>query len=285
MIRLLKCLLSAMMFFYPISLIAQEVFIPNSKGELTLLKKANVEGVKTGGKSMLAFYGAKLTTSLVLDGKYSANFLPKSSTIFYVLLPQNISIQAFKLIPLKQKKKKRELPYMKTSVYSGSKTNYNDIQLMIYKLNEDLYELSPMVDLKEGEYALTYMEMGMPKDVYDFSVENYRVPFPKISKDALMAKFYPEDSKVENNNSDTDNSQKNITTESLPEQINIKEKEQPQYIVVFHTVTKGETLSSLSEKYNVSIEDIASWNDLPSKIKPNTPLAVDMQLMIYQPKK
>ena len=51
--------------------------------------------------------------------------------------------------------------------------------------------------------------------------------------------------------------------------------------VVFHRVVKGETISSIAQKYNVAENDIISWNDLPAKFKPTARLQPDMQLMLY----
>ena len=65
----------------------------------------------------------------------------------------------------------------------------------------------------------------------------------------------------------------------------VVENQQPQFIVVFHAVSKGENLEKLSSKYNVTPEQIIEWNDLPQKTKPTSPLTIGMQLMIYQPKK
>lgn len=63
------------------------------------------------------------------------------------------------------------------------------------------------------------------------------------------------------------------------------QKQELQFIVVFHSVAKGENLQKLSSKYNVTSEKIIEWNDLPKKTNPKNPLTVGMQLMIYQPKK
>ena len=62
------------------------------------------------------------------------------------------------------------------------------------------------------------------------------------------------------------------------------ENAQPQYVVVFHAVDKGDNLQKIAAKYNVTQEQIVEWNDLSTRIKPTTPLTVGMQLMIYQPK-
>lgn len=58
-------------------------------------------------------------------------------------------------------------------------------------------------------------------------------------------------------------------------------EEDEELEVVFHSVKKGETLSSIANRYNVAINDIIKWNDLPSTTKPTAKLRADMQLMIY----
>lgn len=63
-----------------------------------------------------------------------------------------------------------------------------------------------------------------------------------------------------------------------------EEIQKPQYIVLFHAVTKGQNLKNIAEKYNVKVSQIIEWNDLPAKSKPTAALTVGMQLMIYQPK-
>lgn len=69
-------------------------------------------------------------------------------------------------------------------------------------------------------------------------------------------------------------------SDTIPDQ-----KQEQQFIVIFHSVAKGESLQQLSTKYSVASEQIIEWNDLPKKTNPNNPLTVGMQLMIYQPKK
>ena len=75
-----------------------------------------------------------------------------------------------------------------------------------------------------------------------------------------------------------------IVEESVSDTTTV-ENQQPQFIVIFHAVSKGENLEKLSSKYNVTPEQIIEWNDLPQKTKPTSSLTVGMQLMIYQPKK
>lgn len=169
----------------------QEIFVPNAKGDINPLTKAVVMGNKTSGKALLSFYGAKLTTSMVLDGKYASTVLPKASTVFYVFNPRSISIQAWKLVPLKTKKDKRELPYMKSGAYSGSKTDIDEIPLMPGKITDEIYELRPMGDLKSGDYAMVLIDNGVPAQIYDFRVEENLPPYPQVSHDVLLAEFNP----------------------------------------------------------------------------------------------
>lgn len=178
-------------FFASLTAKSQEVFVPNSKGDLTQLKKAVISGNKTGGKALLAAYGAKLTTSLVLDGKTSNVFLPSTSTVFYIFQPKNLSIQAWKVVPLKSKKKTRELPYMKSGAYSGSKTNIDDIPVISRKLTDEVYELRTFGDMKTGEYAIILVDNGVPALVYDFHTESNLPPYPSVSDDVIMNEFYP----------------------------------------------------------------------------------------------
>lgn len=56
--------------------------------------------------------------------------------------------------------------------------------------------------------------------------------------------------------------------------------------VVFHNVKKGDTLSSIARRYNVSTKNIIEWNSLSTKTGPKTKLQEGMQLMLYvQPAK
>ncbi len=186
---------------------AQEVFVPNSQGTLTELSKAVVTGNKTSGKAWLSLYGAKLTTSLVLDGKNSIVVLPAVSTIFYVFNPKDVSIQAWKMVKLKTKKKNRELAYMSTSAYSGSRTKLNEINLMVSKITDEIYELRPSEGLETGEYALFLIENGVPSKIFDIHVEQSLPPYPQISKDVVLAEFYPQstvaNSSISTSGSDT----------------------------------------------------------------------------------
>ena len=87
---------------------------------------------------------------------------------------------------------------------------------------------------------------------------------------------------------------KDIITEFKP-----KEEEQPKMVVeqkpevqpeepvedvqqvIFHNVKSGDTLAKLAKRYNVTVDDIKEWNELPAKLKPTARLQTDMQLMLY----
>lgn len=155
------------------------------------LTRAVISGNKTGGKALLSMYGAKLTTSLVIDGKQSTNILPGGSLAFYVFAPRNISPQAWKIVPLKTKKKNRELPYMKSGVYSGSKTNIDEFPVLARKISDEIHELRTYGDLKTGDYAVILIDNGVPSQVYDFHVESNLPPYPSISDDAVIGEFTP----------------------------------------------------------------------------------------------
>lgn len=185
--------------FFSFSAKAQEVYVPTMKGEIATVPKAVIMGTKTSGKSLLTLYGAKLHTSLLLDGPHSNNVLPKASAVFYVFIPNTISIQSFKLVPVKDKKKNRELRFMETGAYSGSKTKLEDIQLITEKITDELYSLRPIGDLKRGEYALAYIVNGAPAAVYDFRIEENLPPYPNVSNDVLMAEFYPQSNSEDSN--------------------------------------------------------------------------------------
>lgn len=56
--------------------------------------------------------------------------------------------------------------------------------------------------------------------------------------------------------------------------------EQRQLKVVFHNVKAGDTLGSIAERYNVSVDDIKEWNELNKSFKESYRPAGGTQLMI-----
>lgn len=82
---------------------------------------------------------------------------------------------------------------------------------------------------------------------------------------------------------------KDIITEFKPKEpqknpepeTEVEEPQEEEQQVIFHNVKSGDTLAKLAKRYNVTIEDIKEWNDLPEKLKPTARLQTDMQLMLY----
>lgn len=79
-----------------------------------------------------------------------------------------------------------------------------------------------------------------------------------------------------------------ITPIDKPQQPEIEPEQtatEPQLVVVFHEVKKGDTLEKIATEYNVSVDDLREWNDISKRTKSTGLLSSGMQLMIYQPKK
>lgn len=67
-------------------------------------------------------------------------------------------------------------------------------------------------------------------------------------------------------------------------EVELQEPEKPTedvQQVIFHNVKSGDTLAKLAKRYNVTVEEIKEWNDLPEKLKSTARLQNDMQLMLY----
>lgn len=172
---------------------AQNVWVLNAHSKLEPVTRAVTEGFRTSGKALLAAYGAKLTTNLVISGKSAELALPMGANYFYVITPKEISIKSWKLAPLKdgKKKKNRELPYSKTGIYSGTKADVDEIDLRVEKLSDEVYRISPSATLPKGEYALFRMEAGVPAETYDFRVDASLSPAIEIPSDeTVLAQFY-----------------------------------------------------------------------------------------------
>ena len=170
---------------------AQLVYVLNAHSQLEPASRVLMIGQKTGGNSMLVLYGAKLTTSMVIDGKTSKLVLPMGSTNFYVYNPSPLPIEAYKIAPLKKgKKSTRELPFMKTGVYSGSQTNIKDIEIQSEKISDNIYRLYPTKPLEKGEYALVRIDAGVPMECYDFKIDPTLSPALDMPSDEnVMALF------------------------------------------------------------------------------------------------
>lgn len=178
-------------FCIAFNIAAQDVYVLNAHSKLEPVTRSVTLGNKVSGKAFLTLYGAKLTTSIVIDKKQAELALPMGATYFYVYTPKQIPIASWKLAVLKKgKKNTRELPYAKTSAYSGSQTAIQDIPLRIEKVSDRIYRLSPTETIAKGNYALFRLEAGVPAEVYDFRVDASLSPALEIpANDVVMAQF------------------------------------------------------------------------------------------------
>lgn len=188
-----------------LTLSAQDVYVLNAHSKIEPVTRAVTAGNKVSGKAFLAAYGAKLTTSLLIDGKSAELTLPMGANYFYVHTPKQISIKSWKLAPLKKgKKNTRELPYAKSGVYSGSKSEIDEIEMRVEKLSDEVYRLSPSETLPKGEYALFRMETGVPAEVYDFRVDASLSPALNIPQDNVVLAQFKIDKRPEQNSNVAD---------------------------------------------------------------------------------
>lgn len=170
---------------------AQLVYVLNAHSQLEPANRALTMGQKTSGNQFFILYGSKLTTSMILDGKTSKLVLPMGSTNFYVYNPAPMPIEAYKIVPLKKgKKSTRELPYMKTGAYTGSRTNLKDIEVESEKISDNVYRIYPTKALEQGEYALIRVDLGVPAECYDFKIDPTLSPALDMpSNDNVLALF------------------------------------------------------------------------------------------------
>lgn len=184
---------------------SQKVYVLNANSQLELLPLALTKGQRISGKSMFTLYGAKLTSNLVIDGKSADLTLPVGANYFYVLTPSQIPVKSWKIVPLKKgKKNTRELPFMKSGLYSGTHTDMDELEINIEKISDILYKITPAKTLPKGEYALIRMETGVPGLLYDFKIDPSLSPALKIPEnDAALAHILEENS-INNTNSPND---------------------------------------------------------------------------------
>ncbi len=142
---------------------------------------------------------------------------------------------------------------------------------------------------------IVYLVEGKEIPAYDLRVMEDRVTFllkkNKNSKVIPIAEVFPRSAVFMIRYSDgtrdvlTDISlagkQEKVEPALIEEKAETEKHEENELQVVFHRVIKGETLSSIAQKYDVAVTDIISWNDLPAKFKPTAKLQPDMQLMLY----
>lgn len=68
------------------------------------------------------------------------------------------------------------------------------------------------------------------------------------------------------------------------EEVKDIKKEDPQYVIFYHSVKKGQSLKKIAELYNATVTQIIEWNGLPKNTPPTAPLTAGKQLTIYLPK-
>ena len=137
-----------------------------------------------------------------------------------------------------------------------------------------------------------YLVEGQEIPAYDLRIMEDRITYlPKKNKNknvVPIAEVLPRSAvfMVKYTDGTTDVLTDITLKKELPQPVKEESTAQPteedeELEVVFHSVKKGETLSSIASRYNVAIDDIIKWNDLPSTTKPTAKLRADMQLMIY----
>lgn len=184
-------LILAVLFLCTVTSKAQNAYVLNAHSKVEPMEKAYTSGFKITGKSMLSLYGAKMTTSIVFDGKSAQLALPKGANYFYIIWPKQYSIKQWKLAPLKKgKKNTRLLPYFKSGLYSGNETNIEEIDMTVEKIADEIYRLSPSKVLDKGEYALFWIENGAPAQCFDFRIDSSISPALDVpANDDIIAMF------------------------------------------------------------------------------------------------
>lgn len=174
---------------------SQEVYVLNANSQMEPMTRSITNGNRVSGKALLAAYGAKLTTSLVIDGKRADLTLPMGANYFYVYTPTQIPIKSWKLAPLKKGKgSTRDLPFAKTGAYSGSVTKIDEIDIVYTRISDNVYRITPAETLERGDYAIFRMESGVPAEVYDFRVDPSLSPALRVPEDAkILAQFKSKD--------------------------------------------------------------------------------------------
>lgn len=186
----LICLFTTLIFCV-VCIWAQDVYVLNSHSQLEPVTRATTAGTKVSGKAFLAAYGAKLKTSVVLDGKFAELILPLGANYFYIHTPKQIPIRSWKLAQLKTgKKNTRELAFASTGAYTGTSTKIDELPLRTEKISDEVYKVWPAETLVKGEYALFRMESGAPAEIYDFSVDPSLSPALQLpANEIVLAEF------------------------------------------------------------------------------------------------
>lgn len=202
-----KFILVIVMSLFAITSYSQDVYVLNAHSQLEPVMRAVTSGTKVKGNPLLSAYGGKLKTALLIDGKSADLTLPLGATYFYIHTPKNISIRTWKLAPVESKKKYRELIYSKTGLYTGTKSDIDEIELDIEKISDHVYMVKPKETLLKGEYILFRMETGVPAELYDFRVDPSLSPALQIPANHLvLAEFEKNGNAIEESEKVDENS-------------------------------------------------------------------------------
>ena len=155
------------------------------------------------------------------------------------------------------------------------------------RVSEDAESLKALGKKKVSSWV--YLVKGKIYPAYDLRISEDAIEFKRLSgKDFSSMIFNKNDVFLIKYSDGT----KDIITEFKPKEApkpaiiktpEVKPEEPVEDVqqVIFHNVKSGDTLAKLAKRYNVTVEEIKEWNELPAKLKPTARLQTDMQLMLY----
>ncbi len=177
--------------------------------------------------------------------------------------------------------------------------NLEDVYMISYEKRGIVYitqdgkrvseDAESMKALKKKASSWVYLVKGKIYPAYNLKISENEIEFKRLSgKDFSSMIFNKNDIFLIRYSDGT----KDIITEFKPKEVAKSVIEEPLEIkpeepvedvqqVIFHNVKSGDTLAKLAKRYNVTVEEIKEWNELPAKLKPTARLQTDMQLMLY----
>ncbi len=177
--------------------------------------------------------------------------------------------------------------------------NLEDVYMISYEKRGIVYitqdgkrvseDAESMKALKKKTSSWVYLVKGKVYPAYNLKISQDEIEFKRLSgKDFSNMIFNKNDVFLIKYSDGT----KDIITEFKPKEApkpaitktpEVKPEEPVEDVqqVIFHNVKSGDTLAKLAKRYNVKVEDLKEWNELPAKLKPTARLQTDMQLMIY----
>lgn len=177
--------------------------------------------------------------------------------------------------------------------------NLEDVYMISYEKRGIVYitqdgkrvseDAESMKALKKKASSWVYLVKGKVYPAYNLKISQDEIEFKRLSgKDFSNMIFNKNDVFLIKYSDGT----KDIITEFKPKEApkpaitktpEVKPEEPVEDVqqVIFHNVKSGDTLAKLAKRYNVKVEELKEWNELPAKLKPTARLQTDMQLMIY----